>query len=77
MQVGALHLSVTHPDFLHKQLRADVHNTDFAQVLHTRSAHRRTNYVFMSEWENGHCTLRIVTTFTGGFINLLDKKHNL
>lgn len=77
MQVGPLYPSVTHTDFLHKQLLADVYNTDFAQVLYTRSAHRRTNYVFMFEWENGCCTFRSLNTFTEGFLNLLDKKHNL
>lgn len=76
VQVGVLYPSVIHSDFLHKQLLADVYNTEFAQVLHTRSALRRTNYVFVFEWENGCCTLRILT-FTEGFLNLLDKKHNL
>lgn len=77
VQFGAFYPSVIHTDFLHKQLLADVYNTDFAQVLYTRSAHRGTNYVFMFEWENGRCTLRTLTTVIKGFLNILDKKHNL
>lgn len=53
---GALYPSAIHTDFLHKQPLADVYNTEFAQVLYTRSAQRRTNYVFMFEWESGCCT---------------------